>query len=294
MSSLGALRAVTIVVPDLHETEQAYAAHLGYRTVRRGTVSAATAASWGAPKAAGRNTLLMVPESGEPAYLRFIENTEIVPPPALTTFGWAAAEFTIKDTDALAVRLAESPFRIIGPPADLNGYPMIRAMQAIAPGGECLYLTRIGPGAPLPLAEAKSFVGRVFIMVLASGDIEATRAFYAGRFGNEPSPPEPAVITMLGDALGLSRDRRYGLSIMPLAHGTLLELDDYPIEARPRPVNDGDLPGGIAIVSFDVTRITGTDLITDPQACDLPELEHCHTASLRGSSGELIELIGAA
>src|SRR5256885_5162493 len=50
---------------------------------------------------------------------------------------------------------------------------MIRAMQVIGPAGECCYFTEIGADSGLNLAQALSFVGRVFIVIAAGSDVDA-------------------------------------------------------------------------------------------------------------------------
>ena len=140
---LKSILVVTIAVVRLNGIEQAYDEYLDYETVERGQVSAQAAAAWGAPAASGRDYLLMQPESGDPVYLRFIESAPVDGYAPMKTFGWNAVELLTTDPDRMAERLAGSPFEIVGPPADLWEAPDApRAMQAIGPGNELLYLTR--------------------------------------------------------------------------------------------------------------------------------------------------------
>ncbi|GIL41089.1 hypothetical protein [Roseiterribacter gracilis] len=287
---LGAIRAVTTTVPDLDAVEQAYVSYLHYHPVARGRLDDATATSWNAPAAAGSRWLAMQPASGEPTCLRFVERPATVGFRALTTFGWNATEITVQDVDALAPRFADSPFQIIGAPADLDGVPMIRAMQLLGPAGECLYLTRIAPGSGFDLAPALSPVGRVFITVVGGPDIEALRSFYAARFGNQPTPAKETRIRVLSRANGLpAEETKHGLAVLPLADGTLFELDRYPPGTGPRPCRDGDLPPGMAIVTCEVESIDGATI-----ASTLPPYVGARSATLRGAAGELIELVTTA
>ena len=61
----------------------------------------------------------------------------------------------------------ESPFQIIGEPANLDVSDDIRAMQVIGPAGEVLYLTEIKAVVPpFELPFARCTVDRLFIPVL--------------------------------------------------------------------------------------------------------------------------------
>src|SRR5688572_16378246 len=149
---LEVIRAVTYLVPDLRAVEEVYPRWLDYRVVARGEVSGAVAQAWRAPTLAGRAAIALEPASGEPVQLRFVAAPEASGWMALTTHGWNVSEIVVQDVDALAAKLADSPFRIIGPPAGLQRFPMIRAMQVVGPLGECLYFTEVGPGSGLTLA----------------------------------------------------------------------------------------------------------------------------------------------
>src|SRR5690606_6935711 len=126
------LRHVAVVTHAVAELEAVVGARtrwLGYGVVERGRVDGDLAALWDAPAAAGRRFALLVAESGDPSYIRFIEcggRPDPVPP---MTCGWNATELLVTDVDALARRLAGSPFRRLGGPADL--YPRDKAPRAM-------------------------------------------------------------------------------------------------------------------------------------------------------------------
>ena len=270
--TLGPIRGVTYAVPDLDAIEAAYAGELGYRVLERAVVDAGMAARLQAPAEAGRLLLTLCPASGEPVRLSFIENPAAAGWRALTTFGWNATEFVVQDLDALADRLQGGAFEIIGPPKGLTRFPMIRAMQAIGPAGECCYFTEIGPGSGLDLAPALSFVGRVFIVVAAGPDADALLEPYA-RFGNATEPPVATPVRVISDAHGLPADTLHRHALVRLGEGALIELDAYPASAQPRPCRPGELPPGMAAVSF--------------------ESAHGSGACLFGAVGERIELVAA-
>ena len=266
---LGSIRTVTTVVPALDPIEHAYTQYLGMRVAARGSIDPAQAQAWSAPACAGCRTLSLVPEIGQATSLRFIEDAAAGTCRPFTTHGWNATEITVRDTDALAARLADSPFRIIGPPANLKGFEWIRAMQVLGPAGECLYLTDVGADATL--AQASGPVGQIFIVVVGGADIDAIAGFYGAHFPNEISAAVEVPIGVINRANGLPPEARHKLAILKLPGGTRIELDQYPPCTGPRPVVPGHLPAGMAIVSFAVDPVPATSI-------------------LRGAAGEIVEL----
>jgi len=179
LADIEALVRVESPSADLAAVETAYRKFLGYRVVHRGRVPSQTARAWGAPAVAGRGLLVMAPEAGEPTLLRFVEQAMPADFKPMTTLGWNSTEIIVQDCDAVASRLAGSPFRIVGPPKNLDSSGDIRALQAIGPANEMLYLTATShplPGRDMPTAEA--FIGRCFIAVLAGPDIATMGGFY--------------------------------------------------------------------------------------------------------------------
>ncbi|HLG87212.1 MAG TPA: hypothetical protein VKZ79_08450 [Alphaproteobacteria bacterium] len=291
---LGPIRAVTTTADDLKRVEDAYTRYFDYRVVERGEVATDTAAGWGAPAVAGRPLLVLMPASGEPTVLRFVQQ----PLPAgyrpLTTFGWNSTEIVVQNTDTLEEKLKGSPFHILFPPRPLDGLPDIRAMQGTGPAGEMLYLTWIQrpiPGHDLPVA--KSFVDRCFIAVLGGPDMEAMRRFYHDCFGNMPGPIATPRIQALSAANGLSSETKHPLCTVPLGGQSLIEIDEYPKVATIRPKPQGGLPAGMAIVTFEFPRLDGLSLkpIAPPSPSRLPPYKDHRTATVIGAAGELIELV---
>jgi len=279
---LGSIQAVTYVAPDLGAIEQAYVGQLGYRVIARRPVSTSESRGWDAPAMAGRPMLILGPQSGEAVHLRFIESASAVGWRALKTFGWNATEFVVQDVDALAARLQDGPFTIIGPPKGLTRFPMIRAMQAIGPAGECCYFTEVGPGSGMDLARALSFVGRVFIVVCAGPDADALYAPYAA-FSNAVDPPVATPVKVISDAHNLPADSLHRHGLVRLPGGTLIELDAYPSTAERRQSNEGELEAGMTMVSFAVSTLEGHAFIAEP----IDGRAGC----LRGTIGERIELV---
>lgn len=290
---LTVILAITLAVADLGSVERAYHNDLQYQVVDRGTVDPALAGQWGAPAAAGRNYVLMQPASGEPVYLRLVQQ-DAPPAPAMKTHGWNSNEILVEDPEALNQRLAKSAFRVIGPPKGLDFNPAVVAMQAIGPAEELVYLTRIPPGkSRFNLGTARTFVDRTFIVVAGGPDLEAMRRFYAEGLGVEVTPSGDTEISVLADAWNLPAKTRFPIAIAQLPVNFLIELDGYPAGATPRAIGPGQLPPGMAMVSFGVKDL---DQVRVPLASP-PVRRHeapyfgRRVATTRGAAGEWIELV---
>jgi hypothetical protein len=267
---LGRIREVTYLVPDIAAIEDAYTRWLRYRVIERGEVSDRQSTTWDAPALRGRGYVTLAPASGDSVALRFITEP-LARWLALTSHGWNVSEIVVQDVDALAAELRDSPFRVIGAPASLTRFPMIRAMQVIGPANECLYFTQVGDGSGLNLAQAESFVGRVFIVVAGGPDLPAMFETYAS-FANEIDPPVATPVRVISSANDLPPDTLHAHGLIKLGHGSLIELDQYPPVTMPRFTPSGSLPSGMAMVSFEVTRASNETLV-------------------RGAAGELVELV---
>jgi len=267
---LGRILEVTYTVPDIAAIEDAYTRWLRYRVIERGEVSAGQSATWAAPALRGRGYVALAPPSGESVVLRFITEP-LARWRALTSHGWNVSEIVVQDVDALAAELRDSPFHVIGAPASLTRFPMIRAMQVIGPAHECLYFTQVGEGSGLDLARAESYVGRVFIVVAGGPDLPAMFETYAS-YANEVDPPVETPVRVISSANDLPPDTLHAHGLIKLGHGSLIELDQYPAMTKPRFTPPGSLPSGMAIVSFEVTSAMSDKLV-------------------RGAAGELVSFV---
>lgn len=273
---LHSLAGATIVTPDVDRAIAAYRDFLGYTGTASGTVTPEQAAAWGASAAAGARTAMLYPERGDRRFVRLVEGRAHPDFAPLATLGWTALELVVQDLHALAERLVDSPFRIVGPPAvlDFDFTDALSAMQVVGPGGELLYLTQIDgeiPGFDLPRAE--SAVGQMFVAVLAAADLDRTGAFYA-EAGRPAGPIFEARIDFLTDAYALPAGHRHALTTVALAARTLIEIDAFPRAARPRGLSDIGLPSGIAMVGVHAGATARTGM-------------------LRGATDEWIELLPA-
>jgi catechol 2,3-dioxygenase-like lactoylglutathione lyase family enzyme len=293
MPSIGPISCVTIAAPELQHMIDSYRLFLGYQLVDHGRLSDDHARLWGLPGLTGRRYALMLPEGEGQTFLRFVESK---PTPGYVPFkhmGWNAAELMVQDTDQAAARLAGSPFRIIGPPANLSISDKIRAAQALGPANEALYLTSFSEKLPqFDTPDAKHFIDRVFIVILGGPSVQDVNAFYEAHFEVPDAAVVPCVISVLSNAHGIPADTRHDLAALPLQGQSYIEVDRMPSGTRPRDSRDGELPPAIAIVSFGIKQLPTTlDWISPPRALAQAPYHGRRAGLCRGVAGELIELI---
>lgn len=293
---LSAILAVTLIVADLSAAEQAYVEWLDYRVVERGALDAAQAAGWNAPQAEGRRYVLLQPASGSHTYLRLVQSPSTPGYASMRNHGWNSNEILAQDPVALAAKFksGNAPFRVIGEPRPLSMSPSVIAMQAIGPAGELNYFTRIPPeGTSFLKASAQSFVDRTFIVVLGGPSMPAMIEFYRDTLGLVVTDPAPAKINVLQQAWGVGADFTVPLAIAKVSDRFLIELDGYDTHAAPRPQRPGDLPPGMAMVSFEAHDLDAKKLpwLVPPRSRkDLPYAGR-RAGLLRGAAGELVELV---
>jgi len=287
------LTAVTWCVENLETAESAWRDWLGFRTVARGELTPDLCAAWDTPAATGQSYCLMEPASGDSVYVRFIETGERPPP---GSFGWCAAEFLVKDPDALAEHLASSPFRRLGGPADLFPQPKApRAMQMIGPSGEIVYFTRILPGGSrFGLKGAKSEVDRVFIVPVGGPSIATMQDFYCKVLGLKQTEPMAFINPIMAHVCGVAADTVFPTAIVPIpGRRFLIELDQLPASAPRRPRRPEHLPAGMSIVTFLTPDLDAINVPwrTPPMQLAGAPYDGRRTAIITGPAGEWLELI---
>ena len=292
---LESILMVTMLVTNLSVTEQAYDDYLAYETVVEGNVNENLASAWDAEDMINHPYIIMQPESGEDVYLRFIEDKEKTNYKPVGTHGWNSTEILVEDPDKLAEELDNSPFRIIGMPYDLYPTPNApRAMQVLGPSDEMIYLTRIIPdGSGYNLGSAKSYVDRVFIMVVGGPSMENLQEYYRETFDmpvTEASDWTIGVISRLND---LPEDTLYPLAIAEFDKDFLIELDEYPETIVPREIADGHLPPSTSVVSFFVDSLDAIDVIwrEKPTTIEAFPYNGRKVGVTVGVAGEWIELV---
>ena len=93
---LKSIMMVTMLVTNLNVTEEAYNEYLDYEVVSQGIVDEGLAEVWGAEAMVDHPYLIMQPSSGEPVYLRFIEDEEKMNYRPMGTHGWNSTEYWYK------------------------------------------------------------------------------------------------------------------------------------------------------------------------------------------------------
>jgi hypothetical protein len=290
------IEIATHCVPDLSACVPVYRDLLDYRLADEGTIPDSLAAAWATPDMTGLPYALLQPESGAEVYLRFIATGRpggYWPP---VTQGWIATEILTTDPDAVLDKLRGTAFTHIGGPADLYPSPKsARALQMAGPAGELMYFTRIQPGGSrYGLHGAKCFVDRPFIMVVGGTSMEKIHQFYGDVLGQRIFPPEPYTIGQMSRVLGLPPRTPYPVSLARIpGRAFLLELEELPSYIKRRTVPAGQLPEGLAMVSFTSAphdEVT-LDYRAEPRAIDLPPYNGRKTAVIEGPCGEWLELI---
>ncbi|MEZ5458959.1 MAG: hypothetical protein R3E65_06515 [Steroidobacteraceae bacterium] len=213
---------------------------------------------------------------------------------ALPGHGWNAMEVLVRDPYALAAQLQGSPFKLLIPPRPLPFDAAIHAMQVEGPAGELLYLTALPTDRTiLDLNAARSRVDRPFIAILGCADIEAVLGFYSQVLQTPTIGAAPTIVKVINDSFGLPNGHRIPLGIVKMSRDSLIEVDELPAAAGPRPSAAGELPAGFAVVSFECPDLAALPVpwLQPPRA--LPEAPYFgrRAGLARGAAGELIELI---
>lgn len=292
---LGRITTVTITAPDVPATVAAYQRYLGYRVVDDGALGRDVARAWGRPGLAGARAVVLEPASGLDTWLRFVEGPAYTDYQPFACVGWNAAELIVEDVDALAEQLRGSPFRIIGPPADLSFTDKIRAMQVVGPAREVLYLTRIRERLPaFDTPEPACFVDRVFIVILGGSSLDTLQDFYHQQFEVARATAMPSVVSVLSARYGLPRDHRHAIAALKVGGKCYVEADEMPSGVAPRPCEPGQLPPAVAMVTFEVERLPDVSSVLGPphRAAGLPYSGR-RSLACAGATGELIELVEA-
>ncbi len=291
---LTGILTVTLAVPDLVAMERAYVDTLGFTVEARGVVSRQLARAWQAVAVEGREWLLLRPAGGRDVFLRIIHQPSAAGYRAMRSWGWNSNEILIQDPLETLGRLENSAFAVIGEPRGLSMNPEVIAMQAIGPAGELIYLTRIPPGRSLfNLGTAEAPIDRTFIVVLGGPDMDSMRQFYARQLGMPVTEPAPSTISVLAREWDMDPERQFPLAVVRFPADFLVEIDEYPTGSGPRKVEPGELPPGIAMVTFtvkDLGRITGLEHPGPTRHSEAPYLGR-RAAVLRGMAGEWVELV---
>jgi hypothetical protein len=285
-STLGPALAATLVTPDFNGTVRAWCEFLRQRIQAHDHLSLKHARQWGVSELAGAPMCWLVNELGE-RWLRIIglPDAEVVDPFAHK--GWMSLEISVQDVDSLYPVLKDSPFRIIGEPANLDVSDDIRAMQVIGPAGEVLYLTEVKAEVPpFELPFARCAVDRLFIPVMLADDREAALGVYESFPGTEGLRFDTK-ITVINRARGLDIETKHPVSTIQLRGKNLIEIDQLD-DLSERPLQHGLLPAGIAMITFGMDRFPAE---LEDRLVSRADPATVNAGLVRGAGGELIELI---
>jgi catechol 2,3-dioxygenase-like lactoylglutathione lyase family enzyme len=284
-------------VPNLATGLRAYRDCLGLELVEQGELSSDLAASWGCEGNASSPYAVLRPKSGEPCWFRLVEQATHPDFRPTRSYGWAAFECTVEDVWHWPEVVGKAGFSILGPPKKLeNIEPAFIPMQVLGPGEELVYLNQVlndMPGTDLP--RAGSSVDRIFIVVLATPDRNASVEWYADRIGLTRGADYTLPYSMINNAFGLSADTQTTITMVQHSRMPIVEVDDYPNEAIERPRHPGLLPPGNALVSLAVRDLDACDVswITEPCAREGALYTGRRVATTIGAGGELVELVEA-
>lgn len=294
------IRIATMAATNFKAAVDWYTTWLGYGTTATGKIDAATAASWGTPKMAGKSFTILASPGSKDAVLRVVEID--APPPDTSgrpTLGWGGVEIAVKDGYKLYERYKTGPVEIIRPPSSIGvGFDSIHAMQVRGPTGETLGLTmETGDQAKSELPVPQAEIDRPFITIVMTPDIAVQRDFYVKMFKVAPYRVYSLKNPKRSKVLGLPEDHIYDLTLVRGSiQGNVIEIGSLPPPGGPRPRADGQLPPGNAIMSFGVSALggLGAKFVASPAKATLEPYAGARVATLIGPAGELMELVEEA
>jgi catechol 2,3-dioxygenase-like lactoylglutathione lyase family enzyme len=289
----GQIRCGTISVSDISRSLKQYQHFLGFEPIEQGNLSADLAQLWGLPKMTGAPYVVLQAKSAGPCLLRLIEAPAISDFKPATTFGWSAFEITVADVFALADKLKDSEFEVVGPPKLVDGFTSFIPMQVYGPDGEILFLNQVNHSdddADLPLATCD--VDQIFIVVLATPDRQASAQEYKARLQLDITATHTLRYSLLNRAFGLPAETKHTITMLQNGRTTFAQIDQCPEHGIPRTSHDGWLPPGNAMVSVCVDNTSEFEA-NEPNLGrpDGVVYQHHRTTLIRGMANECIELI---
>ena len=291
--ALGPTLISTITTARLDVCVADWCDHLHQRIHSQTRLSAAQAQAWNFPALEGTRVTWLENLIGDP-WLRIIEDPHATTITPFQQPGWLSLEICVTDVDSLREELGESPFEIIGEPADLDISSDIRAMQVVGSAGEVLYLTQIKapvPGFDLPVARCP--VDKLFIPILLATSREAAAAIYQ-QFPDTKSSQFDTKITVVNRAHNLPIDQRHPVAVIHLAGSNLIEIDEISSLKIPSPDNaasSSTMTSGISMISFAIKDLDVLPANSPVYTIDEGPYAHFRASLIRGQAGELIELI---
>ncbi len=291
----GRIKCGTITTAFFVRSLNDYRRVLGLNVVEDGVVAEDLAEAWAAPDSVGKRYALLQPKSAAACFVRLVEATPVPGYVPLRSFGWAALEFTVENVWSLHEDVeADGAFTVVGAPKLVDGFDNFIPMQVRGQADEILYLNQVQKSmSDLDLPQATSPVDHIFIAVLATPNRQTTLDHYIRSYGFEAGATYDIVYTMINEAFGLPAETKSSISMTKVGRLPGVEIDQYPAGTDMRSMLGGELPPGIAMVSFAVRSLDEIedDFITEPVVRHGPLYAGRRTATVMGPADELIELI---
>ncbi|MGW5410996.1 VOC family protein [Actinomadura geliboluensis] len=239
------IASVTVVTADLDAAVAAYRDGVGLEPGAEHRVSGGPV-----PELEGRRSVVLS-GTGAGGAVRAVEIPGARSPEPLTTLGWAAAEILVADADEATARARAAGLRVLVEPRPVGAGGGLRAAQVAGPAGEGVYLTQVDrapEGFTLPRPSGP--VGPVFIAVLASGDLETSRAALEERLPARRVTDHRLPVRVLNAQLGRPEGTLHRISTLQLPGECAVEVDQYPADVSAAPGRRSPSDGGIVLVTL--------------------------------------------
>lgn len=234
----GPIREVVVVVPDLPAAIDRYSDGLGYRVAGEEPVDPIRASGWNAPGLAEKVSVLMsAPNDPRPGHVRLVHDATCRPSAPLSRCGWTALEILVADAERAMARAQAAGAKVLIPPRPVGRGGLLRAAQIEGVSGELWYLTEVigaPPGFDLPRPVAD--VGPVFISVLTTSQLEATRAHLERLTHGRRVTDHHLAVGVVNAVHGLAEETLHRVSTIQLSGQSAIEVDQHhwptPMVAR--------------------------------------------------------------
>lgn len=291
----GPIETVTVIVPSLDAAVETYRQGVGYEIARKGALPADLAVAFGFDQLAGAPLCeLCAPGDDRPGSVVLVEASDAEPTRPLRTLGWSGIEFLVADVDAAHARAEGAGLDVIFPPLPVGSGGALRAAQVAGAAGEALYVTQVDASPPgFELPTTISDVGRVFITVLTTADLDASRSSVQRTTGARQVTDHDLPVRAVNTAHGLPMDTLHRVSTSQLAGRAAIEVDRQAAvadERRPGVLYAGVL--SVAVRSADASSHSGT---TGVAVADVGDGRGSRiVVPVDGAPGAFLELVAPA
>ena len=249
--NIGPIETVTILTQDLDKSAAMYISAFEWQQ-RDGQaqVSQEQAKLWGTENIAGSKMLEVAGINGG---VRFIERPDLQSTEPLRTFGWTALEICVNDVNRYVDRAVAAGFRVLNEAVPLAGsekpLPLIAA-QLAGINGEVVYITQILSEVPnFELPDVSKESGSIFICVLGASNLEKSRETLEANFEVRRASDREVAIKVINRVYEKDLATLHRISSLQLSGRNAIEIDQMPMDAKPRDAVIGNLPAGISMVS---------------------------------------------